>query len=159
MKTLKTIKLEVPEKIIRDFQAGAKAAFPREYYGVLLGVDCGTKIELVDIYVPEDLDKFCTEKYVFFQEEWFVDAAEYGKEVGGTIVGDIHSHPYTKEYLKTVVQPLDCGPSETDLCRFPGWRGLTGLVIITESKKGRLSSRVFFWGPMIPVEARLKRER
>lgn len=153
---LRPIRLAGSLAVIDSFRRDAVAHFPKEHYGILIGHDAGDTVELVEVFVPEGVEKFCTTKGINVLHHWLAEADEHAREMGCSVVGDIHSHPYTRQELRCMPLGVDCSPSDQDLRRFPGWRGIIGLVLITESARKRRRSTVHFWGPMIPVEVELQ---
>lgn len=139
--------MRVPDKIIQQFKQQAKAAFPRETFAYLIGIDAGTSVEVEDLYVPDNVDDHCGYNFVTIQPHWEIEAMEHARDDGRDVLGDIHSHPYTA--MDGVTKP-DRAQSEADMdCNATG---LCGICTVVESRSGRLRASVRFWGPTTTVE-------
>lgn len=104
--------VELPRSLAEEFKRAAKAAFPREEYGILLGK--ATRDGIVRpsrLYIPPDTAIFCGESWVSMQDHWWKDAKKLAKAEGLSLLGDLHSHPYPAEY----VPDKTAGPSAQDL--------------------------------------------
>jgi len=122
--------------------------FPLEAFGFLLGLDAGTNAEIVDIWFPEDIEKYSTRVSVQPQYSWLVEALEHAHAQDLTILGDWHSHPYKKtDWAPEMDESV--GPSPSDL---KGQRTLAGITAIHETPKGRKFAKTHFWGPIARVE-------
>lgn len=147
------VTVEISGKLLRQFKAAAKKAFPNETLAYLLGQDAGTSVSIDEFWFPEDVAKYATPGAVMIADHWEAQVKEYAREREHTVLGDIHSHPYNylpgRRFL-----PTDCAPSEGDYA--DPWKGLCGICRVTQSKNGALRSSIRFWGPAVPVEMRIK---
>ena len=144
---LRPIRVEVPRRIINEFKAAAKEAFPRETFAYLLGRDAGTVVEIEELFFPMDVDEWCSENGVMISDEWLPAARSEGAHHGLVVVGDIHSHPFRHKELGKVIP--GCVPSEIDL--EGGSPHISGICAVRELRTGRKISSVRFWGPHFPV--------
>jgi hypothetical protein len=155
-KQVKRILLTVPKSVLRQFRKQALEAFPVETCAFLIGTERQTRarryVEVKELWVPDDVRKFCTSDYVLFQPAWFVAAEEHAKEAGLEVVAFCHTHPYRYEEIAGWGRKPDCSDSENDLDYFDHWDGPNGIFTITETKTGRKRMRYRFWGPRAPVE-------
>jgi Prokaryotic homologs of the JAB domain len=149
---LPALRLSVAPDVITDFKRQARNAFPRETCAFLLGKWEGNNVEVLDLYVPSDIARHATPDAIDYQDRWFVEAEEEASEAGLVVVGDVHSHPYGSK--DPVPWAFSAAQSEYDLDYSPRWGKIAGICFVREQKGGRLMSRVRFWGPMIPLEAR-----
>lgn len=144
---LRTIKVRVPRRLVGDFKLVAKEYFPREAFAYLLGRDAGTLVEVEELFVPEDLDKWVTEVSVELSPGWLVAAKRAAKDLGLTVVGDIHSHPF--RYCELQGLKPEHTPSEVDIdC---GLKQIHGICRVLEASTGKLRATTRFWGPQVPV--------
>lgn len=148
----------VPKKINRAFIERARAAFPKETLGYLLGrTDENMTLQVEEIYFPENIDKHTSTGGVDVQHRWFQAARKRARQIKGIILGDIHSHPYTTHELLVRRLSPDCSPSECDLERYKV--GLVqGICLMRESKNGNIRIRTKYWGPVVPVAEVVKKE-
>ena len=145
---LRTIKVCVSRSLLSEFKRKAKAAFPQETFGYLLGRDAGTVVEVEELYIPLDVDEWCSVNSVTISDEWLPDAKRHAAEHGLKVVGDIHSHPYRHREVGKL-KP-DCSPSAVDIDG--GIQTISAICQVRQCKTGRLVATVRFWGPMFPVE-------
>lgn len=146
---LRSITVEVSRSLVDQFKAVAKEHFPREAFAYLLGRDAGTLIEIEDLFVPEDLDKHCSDMGFEIQDSWTLAAKAAAKEQGLVIVGDIHSHPFRNGEWSRRFKP-EPTPSVEDIDA--GLHCVNAICLVLECKTGRLRSSVRFWGPQVPVK-------
>lgn len=142
------IELTVREPVVKQFRALARKAFPKETLAFLIGHDAGTKVEVTELYVPDDVAKHAANDTVRMPQHWFEDAEEFAKEREATVVGDIHSHP-----LSFAESQHDAGisPSAGDLLSA---RYIFGICAVRQSEnKRRLTTDMRFYGPMLPLRA------
>ncbi len=152
MLVLEPIKLKVKRSVINDFKTLAKKAYPNEAFSVLIGHDCGTLIEVVDLYTPENIERHTT-KYGFdIKPEWWFHAYEKAKEEDLTIVGDIHSHCFD---LKESKGPIKLEPTPSELDLIDGLLHISGICLITQGVTGKLRSRIRMWGPQVRVDTEI----
>lgn len=151
-----TPKICVPARLTRSFLKRVKSSFPVEALGYLIGrIDENGTAQVEEIYLPKDLDKQSTTGEVTVTHNWFREARARAKSIKGIVLGDIHSHPYTRLEMiarKSITKsPLDCSPSESDLTRVkPG--GISGIVLVTEGPSGMLRTRTRYWGPVVACQ-------
>lgn len=145
------MRLLVPRKVNQGFIARAKAAFPKETLGYLIGrTNKNGTLQVEEIYYPSDLEQHQQDDAVNVQWRWFREARRRAKQLKATVLGDVHSHPYTSEEILVWKRQPDCSPSEGDLERTkPGL--LMGICLIKQSSNGALRTRLRWWGPTIKV--------
>lgn len=144
-----TVRIEYSSKLIRKFQAAARAAYPRETFAYLLGHALGDLYVIEDIWIPPDVGNHTTRVAVFIQDSWLTDAAEFAKEEELSVIGDIHSHPRPFKVWRG--QLSEVTPSAGD--HATGWgNGICGICVVTELKSGKLRTRVKFYPPVYRVE-------
>lgn len=148
MLVLEPIKLKIKKSVTQDFKKLAKSLYPKELFAVLLGHDCGTLIEIEDLYVPENIDRHTTKFGFEIKPEWWFYAHEKAKEEDLKIVGDIHSHCFD-EFESAGRVKLEPTPSEVDINY--GLMHISGICLITRGPTGRLRSRIRMWGPQVQV--------
>lgn len=147
--------LKVHQKVVAKFKRSAKEIFPLEAWGYLLGTTQDNCLEITDIWIPEDLKKYAKKDQVDPPAHWPILALEYCEEHELTPLGSIHSHPYMYDELhynnKRICANPDHATSEAD-----SLSGITtqvhAICRILQSKSGRLTATVKFWGPEIPVK-------
>jgi proteasome lid subunit RPN8/RPN11 len=141
----------VPRKVTQDFLRRAKAAFPNETLGYLIGrTDENMTLRVEEIFYPSDLEQHQQKDAVQVQWRWFREARRRAKQLKATVLGDLHSHPYTSEEILVWKRSPDCSPSEGDLERTkPGL--IMGICLIKQSANGALRTRLKYWGPTIRV--------
>jgi hypothetical protein len=144
--------------VIEDFKRAAKAAFPRETYGILIGFDersaAQRTIVITEIYIPDGVGKFCKAGIVNVQSEWFCAAEEEARGVGAGLVGDIHSHPWTYREWSAIDGVPGRQRSESDHDAV-AWDKIAGICRVYETSTGRLRASVRFWPPVVPVKLKL----
>lgn len=144
--------LDCPKKIINEFKTLAKDAFPKETIAFLCGTIEYDLITIEELWVPENVLKYCTKDTITLQPTWSTDAIDYAKDNDLVIVGDIHSHPVSYHYSYAV----STLPSEQDIeSRGLAWQQISGICAVRQSKLGRLTSTVKFWGPTVPLNVRV----
>jgi proteasome lid subunit RPN8/RPN11 len=146
--------LTVPPSIVRRIKAQAKAAFPKETYGLLLGTVVGDHVHVDEPYAPDDVSQHATNWRVLPQAHWFVDAREAAEELfpDTRVVGYYHSHPWAIGEHKHRVD--DRALSESDIDGHPPGLALAGVCVVEDFlRKGRRTMRasVRFWAPLITV--------
>lgn len=142
------IRLTAKRALMESFKRRARKEFPKECYGILLGVDCGTNIEIVEIYYPGFKS---TPSYVLTEAQGFVEAEEYSKENELSVVGTIHSHPYGHHEGHS---GKDHSQSEADYYHAPALK-VHGICKITQSATGRLRSSIKFWGQLLNIDTEI----
>lgn len=148
--------LVCPSKIAEEFKRLAKKAFPKETISYLCGTLVGDSVVIDALYTPDNVGKYSTSISISIQPEWSIEAAEFAKEEGLCVVGDVHSHPVTKEDRKLGVSASHA-QSEVDLeSRGLNWQQISGICLVTESKTGKLRASIKFWGPTIPLDVRIQ---
>ena len=147
--------LECPKKIITEFKNVAKKAFPSEILCYLEGTIEYDLITIDDLWIPDNVLKYCNHNTVNIQDTWAVNAIEYAKDNDMEIIGTLHSHPYTKEEL-SIYSCTGNHQSESDIdsCGL-AWKQISGICVIKEFNSGRLSSSIRFWGPTVPLGVRI----
>ncbi len=140
--------LTVPARIEREFKRAAKAAWPSEAFGYLLGTVAGDHVYIESLYVPDDMAEHCTHNRTEIQPEWLIDAQEAAKEDGLIICGDLHSHPFRYRETRGVIQ--DRVQSEGDLDCPHKWL-VAGVCVVQEMRNKRLRASTRFWGPTVEV--------
>lgn len=145
------IRICVPPKISAEFVRRAKEAFPKETLGYFIGrTDENMTIKVEEIYYPLDVDAMAQTDKVDVPHRWFREARRRAKQLKASVLGDIHSHPYTSTELLVWKRQPDCSPSESD------WdRARLGLVqavcLIQEGSTGKLRAKTRYWGPLVPL--------
>jgi len=153
------LRLDMPRRLEREFKRQAKAVFPRECYGILLGTVAGDSVVVDEIWIPpvEELRAFATPTEVTTEgvTKWYLDAIERAREEDLTIVGDVHSHPYP--WSTYGGQNKDRTQSESDLESQEFSNPLVcGICTISEQARegGRLRASFRWWGRTISLETR-----
>lgn len=144
---------EISKKLINEFKILAKKSFPKEVIAYLCGTIEQNIITVEELWVPDNVLKYCTKDTILIQPTWSSEAIDYAKDNDLIVVGDIHSHPVSYEYSYAVSNM----PSESDvLSRGLAWEQITGICVVRQSKTGRLTSSVKFWGPTVPLDVRIQ---
>ena len=155
---MKPILVECPRRLIEGFKREAKRVFPKETYALLIGFDeespAGRRVSITEIYYPEDAERFCTTQRANWQDAWLVDAAEHAKDVGAELVGDIHSHPWTRAEWQAIDGIPGRQMSEDDYDKFK-WNRIAGICRVYETRTGKLRASVRFWPPLTPVKTKI----
>lgn len=147
---------EISKKLVSEFKAQAKSAFPKETIAYLCGTLEHNIITIEELWVPEDVLRYCTHDTVTIKPEWAIEAIEYAKDNDMVICGTIHTHPFTKEEL-AIYSGTGKHQSEADIdsCGL-AWQQISGICVVKESKSGRLSASIRFWGPTVPLDVRIQ---
>lgn len=148
---MRPIRVSYNARALAAFRARAKAAFPSEIWGLLLGHDYGLRVrrvEVASVWIPDDVLAHCTPNEVREQDHWWIEGAEYARDRELCVVGWIHSHPYTRDEIKRGMG-RDIAPSAVDLTLYR-WDKLSAILLLLE-RRGGLVSKLAFWGPMVPV--------
>lgn len=148
------LSVRIPKALEQRFKKAAKEAFPNEEYAILLGQKRSAEVfEVVDLYFPPDRDKFCTDRHVDIQPRWFKEARKLAQEAGYRLIGDLHSHPYTK---MTDASPSEC---DWDASEYPkGWTNGSSIVMgicLVVKRAGKWYSRVRFWPTFRPLRKKV----
>lgn len=151
---LRPITIEVRSPVISDFKRLAKEVFPKEAFAYLLGRDAGNLVEIEDLWVPPDLASHTCETFVEISPTWIKPAKRAAKDLGLSVVGDIHSHPFTYSQLGNNSLKWLASPSVGDMESGLEW--ITAICAVVQNKDGRFRSTVKFWGPMFPVRTWVK---
>lgn len=142
--------VKFPRYLKRRFLKEAKALFPNEAYALILGVrlDDGS-LEIKDLFIPEDIQKYSTPEFVNVPDEWFRKAHELAFYSNSIVLGDIHSHCYRKNEGIT-----DATPSEGDYRRVAEVRkymmhyySILGILRLVENQDGSIKSRLMMYQP------------
>jgi hypothetical protein len=141
------IKVQIPDRLLRRFKTLSKDAFPKETFAYLIGHAAGDNVEIVELFVPDDVDRYATPGRIHPHPHWHDEARSYAQEHLAEVIGDIHSHPYRRSELGTLIP--DRSQSEQDLDSGGSW--ISGICVVTEGKDKRRRARVRFWGPIVPV--------
>lgn len=147
--------LKIHTKIVAKFKRKAKEIFPLESWGYLMGNTQDSCLEITHIWIPEDLEQYAKKDKVNPPPHWPILALEYCEEHDLTPLGSIHSHPYMYNELhhegKRICVNPDHATSEAD-----SLSGITtqvhAICRILQSRSGRLTATIKFWGPEIPVK-------
>jgi proteasome lid subunit RPN8/RPN11 len=142
------MKVLVPPAVTREFYRRARAAYPNEIYGILLGTESTTEFRVSQIYYPPEQNLRPSPDLINVDYSWFTRAAAVATGLDLEILGDIHSHCYD-EHLD-FLPGLD--PSESDW----DWQNqirrdtagryrLMGIVRCLKKKDGRLDCATRFW--------------
>ncbi len=127
--------------------------FPKEAWGYLLGNEALDCVEISDLWLPEDVEKYSTPSTVNPPKHWPIKALEYCEEHDITALGSIHSHPYS--YSETHVEGRRVMSPDHSTSENDALSGITtklhGICRVTQSKTGRLRATIKLWGPELPV--------
>lgn len=169
LKSFPFITVEYSKPALDRFRKECRRAFPKELLGFLLGHKRSDDHWVVeDVWVPPDATEASTHDSIDAEAygRWEVEAAEYAKEEGQEIVGDIHSHPYYYEqhgpsYHRIGFSRDWAAPSEGDFA--VGWPGrIAGIVQVQQLKSGKLWTKPKFYPPaprVVPVAIPTSRPR
>jgi proteasome lid subunit RPN8/RPN11 len=104
----------MPKFLAEEFKAAAKAAFPREEYAIILGTATkGGVYRPSFLYFPPDVEKYATPDLIWIQDHWWASAKKAAKDQKLSLLGDLHSHPWPKEWIPE----KESSPSAADLDR------------------------------------------
>jgi proteasome lid subunit RPN8/RPN11 len=149
------LKLQVEPKVIRQFKRQARAAFPRETLAYLFGHQYPDRTIVTELWTPNGLVALANNNTIQMVEHAEYEAEEHAKEIGLELLGDVHTHPWTKDQLSDLHRlgtSSGTHPSESDWDRIgPGRRWITGICLINECENGRLICRIRFWGPLTHI--------
>lgn len=150
------MRIHVPKKVTELFLKKVKAAFPKETLGYLIGrADENMTYCIEEIFYPSDLETHQQKDHVDIQLRWFREARRRAKQLKSTVLGDVHSHPYSAEEILVWKRSPDCSPSEGDLERYkPGL--IMGICLVKETANGALRTRLRWWGPTIRISEVVK---
>lgn len=151
---MQVLPLVIHERAINKFKREAKRVFPLESWGYILGHETLDALEIVDIWLPEDIEKYAKVDRVDPPKHWPIKVLEYCEEHDITALGSIHSHPYTYAELQHKGYKAhlpDHSTSESDALYGLTTR-LHAICRILESRTGRLRATIKFWGPELPVQ-------
>ncbi len=150
------IRLTVTRRLLREFRAAAVNAFPKETCCFLIGTDTEDKlgpiryVEINEIWWPDNVAAHARCDRVQFQDQWFIEAAEHAKDAGYVVVGQMHSHPWSRSDVQGCSP--DCADSEADQDLF-GWNRINGIFLVRQlSDLTKFRTRFRFWGPRVSVE-------
>lgn len=150
---LRPIQLEVRRSVVTDFKRLAKEVFPKEAFAYILGREAGNLVEIEDIWVPLDLDKWNDLVSVTVSDDWLPAAKKEAKDLGLTVVGSIHSHPHYSS--EDIVLQRACVPSAPDL--ETGYDQIYGICgVMANIQTGKLRASLKFWGPTFQVRTEIK---
>jgi len=146
-----SIKLVIPPRIERMVKRAAKAAFPKETFGLLIGTITGDTLHFDELHIPEDVLQYSGNTAVYPQLHWFDEAEEIARESEASIIGWVHSHPYS---LKEVDGDRSLSERDMDLFQLP----IAGVCTVheTKQKNGKIGLRAStrWWGPTVQVVVR-----
>lgn len=150
---MQVLPIRVHNRVVTKFKQEAKRAWPKESFAYILGNEGPGYLEISDIWIPEDIDKFTTKMTICLQDHWAVQVIDYCEDHDLTPLGSLHSHPYSYAEMtvkgKKVCTP-DHSTSEGDaLCGITS--KIHGICRVLESKRGRLTATIRFWGPELPL--------
>jgi proteasome lid subunit RPN8/RPN11 len=132
--------VELPKSLAGEFKKAAKLIFPVESYAILLGkVSKNGVYRVKELYFPPEAPFHANENVVNVRDSWWKDARVIARGKKLSLLGDIHSHTYDKQW----VPDKTCQPSTADLERFDFLRRKTrlpapifGIVCVYPSKRG-----------------------
>jgi len=132
-----------PAALKRRWHAAARAAWPREHYGILLGrrIDATSAAVIEEIWSPPDVAEHATDAWIAPRAEWMAEAAHIAEDEGWRVLGDIHTHPY-REHEYSHMLPPDRTMSEGDV-RYWAEGALVGITVVW-SYCGRLRASTWF---------------
>lgn len=141
------------KNVIDKYKKYAKNHYPKELYAFLGGTIYDNYVEILDFYVPEDIDKFSDEGSVQIQSNWLQDAFSTFAENGLNLVGDLHTHP-----------DIEPSPSETD------WENVRNLkkyakthiflmgILYIGKINGRFRYKLRFWPEIEEMKVKIKQK-
>jgi proteasome lid subunit RPN8/RPN11 len=142
-----------PRRLVEDFKRVALDRHPREAYAVFFGRFEGTKVDIQDVWYPEDQGKFATTsaiETIAGRPAWWMKALDIADSGGLEIVGDIHSHPETDpKRLK------DPSPSYADWKIYQGPKWIRAICVVCKRPRS-VKFRVTFWPPLPKAIVRYK---
>lgn len=154
---IETYTIDCTRGLIKTFELAALSAFDREKYAVLFGRQRGRRIEIRDVWYPEDQKKYASRvgtESISGRPQWLCKAMEIAESEGLEIVGDIHSHPWAVKNSR--YHQRDRSPSEADF-RSSLKLGLTIIGICNISKSPgntHVSTRLWILQPKVRMHWR-----
>ena len=144
------IKAEMSRTLLREIKKFCKAAFPKERFGFLLGIDVGDLLVVEQVYWPDDQEQYAGREIVYVPDHWYLDAAQEAADEDLKILGDLHSHLYPNDSFGSF--RADAVQSEEDLTN--QWGRLHGVCAINQRASGVLVARFRLWHstPQLEVE-------
>ena len=147
-----TIKLTIPRKVIAEIRQGAKAAFPKEWWALLLGTNAGDHVQVDELYIPDDQDAYTSDYVIYEQTHWFAEAEAQARESELLVVGRIHSHPFTQIEAQGCIWDRSQSEGDIDSQRHI----VSGICVVQQLKNKRLRTSIRFWGPTVRITVVIK---
>lgn len=141
-------RVELPKYLADEFRVAAKAAFPREEYAIILGsATKGGVYRPSFLYFPSDRAKFSGKEWVQPQDHWWFEARKAARDQKVSILGDIHSHPFSKDVPQEVTgipSAPDWDSSAYLIKKTRRKNPIMGICCLYETGRG-LDSVIRFW--------------
>lgn len=147
-----TIKLTIPRKVMAEIRQGAKAAFPKEWWALLLGTEAGDHVYVDELHVPDDQKAYSSGVTVHEPPHWFRGANAQARESELAVIGRIHSHPFTQLEAQGCVWDRSQSEGDIDSQRHI----VSGICVVQQLKNKRLRTSIRFWGPTVRITAVIK---
>ena len=132
--------VNVSRRLLDHFRREAKKAYPKEAYAVLIGKVHGDRVDITQLYIPDNQRCKATAHQIEVAVAWREEAMRLAKLTGEEILGDIHSHTPTCTISKW---REDSAPSEGD------WKCASeyihAICTIYKYPTGRMVARITFW--------------
>lgn len=136
----RAVNVAISRNLLEGFRRRARAAYPNEAYGILLGAQTGSQYIVEDICYPQGVEDAGTPTGVNLTDEMWPEAEQDAARQGLTVLGDIHTHPYAKMELLG-----ECVPSIEDHDRFEE-DYLQGIMTVVKAD-GKMRTRCRFFAP------------
>lgn len=144
-------KVTVSRAVLAKLKSHAKACWPKESYAILLGESSSSlqSYRVTDAYIPDNVMQYSTKSWVSVQMAWWDAARLYAIEHNLSILGDVHSHTYSKRFIG------DHAPSEVDWHRALPKHNLHAVMLLQELRSGRKRASIKFWPVIDPIECQI----
>ena len=110
----------------------------------------GTIATLTHAWTPNDLAEYSTDSQVTIPPHWRKEANKFAKTVGGLVLGNAHSHPYTiTDCLNSPAYRLDPSPSSADIELNSD--EIMGIIVVCQEKNGGYSTNLKWYGPSVKL--------
>jgi proteasome lid subunit RPN8/RPN11 len=141
------LEFHISKKLEKQCRDWCRKWFPCEAYGFVLGTLIGNVAQADQLWVPSEVDArhYFKKDRICFNDAWSLEIDEVLEEEGLMIIGDFHSHPYTKR--ETSASPVQSAHDIDNAVNY----AVFGVCVVDEKLSGRLVCDLRWWGPMVKV--------
>jgi len=148
----KHFEVHFPKNLATEFRRASKNAFPKEEFAILLGdIKENGEVIVEDLFFPPGREEKTGADKVEVLDKWYFWAVKIAQERKLLVVGDIHSHPYAREFpVRVGMEPSEHDFENARVVQSKICKSFScfGICKVLETRSG-LRTYYKFW-PVIP---------